>query len=107
MDWPLRSVNSFRVSHSAPSILFCIAVQQLFPDTSCGNAQPIAHPWYGRKIAHHDNLVLCRLPFAQKRNCAVLAVVAVNPFKTSWVDIEFVERRLLLIKKVQLLDPSL
>src|SRR5512132_4152083 len=97
MDRSLGRLNSFRVSHSAPSVLFSIAVQQLPPASSGGNSQTIAHPWYGRKIADHDNLILRRLPFAQKRNYAVLAVVAVNPFKTSWVGIQFVERRTLLI----------
>src|SRR5215471_2764572 len=107
MDRIVRGLYSFRVLHAAPSVMLCIAIQQLLPDSSRGNSQTIAKPWYRREIADHDNLILWRFFFAQKGNCALLGVVAVNPFKTSWIRIQFVERRMLLINEVQLLDPSL
>src|SRR5271165_3665667 len=100
MSRSLCRVNSSEVSHSAASVVGGVAVQQLSPESARSNSQAIGQSRHRRKIAHHHDPAFRRLPFSQKGNCAVLAVVAVNPLETGRVRIELVQSLILPINPV-------
>src|SRR2546428_4796597 len=72
-----------------------------------GNTQPVGDSWNRRSVEHEDQVVGRILGLSDKRNRAPLPVVKVDPFKTGWLEVYFVQRTLALIEAIEVFDQSL
>ena len=107
MVWHRRCLNASEVAISVPVVVPGIAVEHLAPHISTWHSYPIVEAWHRREIADDKDTLPGRDPLAQEAHHTALSVVAVDPGKTRWVTVAFVERWGLTVEVVQVCDPSL
>jgi hypothetical protein len=68
-----------------------IAVEDLFPVSGKGDAYTLAVARYRSEIACHQDHLMRLAALAQKRDHAVLPILEIDPFKTFYVEIKFMQ----------------
>src|SRR6266566_6409961 len=106
MVWHGRCLNASEVAIAVPVVVPGIAVEHLAPHTSTWHSYPIVEAWLRREIADDKNTLPGREPLAEEAQHTALSVVTVDPGKTGWVTVAFVERWGLTVEAVQVCDPA-
>ena len=94
-------LRTSKISMTASTVVFGIAVQGLSPDAASWDAYPIIPSWHRSKVADGENQILRAFPFPQKTDGASFPIVKVNPLKPFGSEIQFVHGRLCSIKAIE------
>src|SRR4029450_2548532 len=101
------SLNASEVAIAVPVVVPGIDVEHFVPHTTTWHSYPVVEAWHRREIADDKDTLPRRDPLTQEAHHTVLGVVAVDPGKTRWVTVAFVERWGLTVEVVQVCDPAL
>ena len=79
------------VSYVRAAVVTGVGVEDFFVEASAGDAHDVAFADDGSGIDDDHDKVIFGLTFAQEREDAIVAVVAINPFEALPVEIYFVK----------------
>lgn len=100
-----NTLEAAEVSLAATTVHGSIAIQQLLPVTELRDANTVVLSDDGSKVAHEKQL-LVRIPTTpQETDDASLIIVAVDPGKTSGIEVELMQCGLVAIQGVQVAHP--
>src|SRR5262245_41730877 len=100
-------LNAAQIALTAAAVEPRIAVQCFAPKTALGGTDAIIGARHRSKIGDDDDELSRRSWLSQQGDDAGLGVVAIDPLKSSWVAIHFKERRLAMVKSIQVAHPTL
>ena len=106
MDRQGRGVQTAFVSLTAASVQWCIAIQHFLPISPGRHAHAVIVPRHRRKITNEHQNVVTIFGAPDKADDAPLAVVAINPFEARRVVIQFEQRWLPAVQRIQIPDPA-
>jgi len=100
-------LNTTHISLTAAAIVFCIAVENLLPESSLWNADTVIITWNRGKVAHYNNHIFCGFSFSSETYDALFPVLKINPLKPFRFKVTFIQAGFRFIKIIQILHPLL
>ena len=107
MHWNCFGGLAAVIAHVAAPIMGRVTIKDFMIITWLRNSDPIAVSRYRRKVGNNDQEFITGFSFADERQNAVVGVTGVNPFKTAFFKVVFIQGRFILVKPIQVLHKSL
>ena len=92
---------------TASAVYPCITVEDLFPEATARNSDPVVITWDRGEVTDNEDNVVRGFPFPDEANNALLPVIGVYPLKPFVTEIKFIEGRFFPVEMIQIFYPSL
>ena len=90
MNRKRNGLYAAEISLTTSAVQRGVAIQQLFPESRLGNANPVVLPDYRREIANKEQLVSRVSAAPKKADDASLKIGAVDPGETGTIEVQLV-----------------
>ena len=91
------------IANVTSPIVLRIAIKNFFIAALCGDTNPIGIPRYWCKVGNDYEELITGLSFADKRQNVIVCITGVDPFKSTFSKIIFIQGGLVFIESIQIL----